>query len=60
MLGGSRIAIFTEMLNSVAVKFDSDKLPPILNALHTENGGSRLVLEVAVRFMIRWPTMSES
>ena len=31
------------------VKFDSDTLPPILNALETENGGQKLVLEVAVR-----------
>jgi F-type H+-transporting ATPase subunit beta len=30
------------------VKFDSDQLPPILNALETENNGQRLVLEVAV------------
>ena len=31
------------------VKFDTDKLPPILNALETMNGEQRLVLEVAVR-----------
>jgi hypothetical protein len=31
------------------VKFDTDKLPPILNALETDNGGNRLILEVAVR-----------
>jgi hypothetical protein len=32
------------------VKFDNlDALPPILNALETDNGGNRLVLEVAVR-----------
>jgi F-type H+-transporting ATPase subunit beta len=30
------------------VKFDSDQLPPILNALETDNNGNRLVLEVAV------------
>lgn len=30
------------------VKFDSDKLPPIFNALNTENNGQKLVLEVAV------------
>ena len=30
------------------VKFDTDQLPPILNALETDNGGNRLVLEVAV------------
>jgi hypothetical protein len=32
----------------VDVKFDTDKLPPILNALETTNGGQKLVLEVAV------------
>lgn len=32
------------------VKFDSDQLPPILNALETENGGQKLILEVAVRW----------
>jgi hypothetical protein len=37
------------ILNCVIVKFDTDKLPPILNALETMNGGQRLVLEVAVR-----------
>ncbi|RMZ77969.1 hypothetical protein DV738_g4150, partial [Chaetothyriales sp. CBS 135597] len=31
----------------VDVKFDSDELPPILNALETDNGGNKLVLEVA-------------
>ncbi|KAK6534240.1 atp2, beta subunit of the F1 sector of mitochondrial F1F0 ATP synthase [Arthrobotrys megalospora] len=31
----------------VDVKFDSDRLPPILNAIHTDNNGQRLVLEVA-------------
>jgi F0F1-type ATP synthase beta subunit len=36
-------------LHIVTVKFDTDKLPPILNALETDNGGQRLVLEVAVR-----------
>ena len=30
------------------VKFDTDQLPPILNALETDNGGTKLVLEVAV------------
>ena len=32
-----------------SVKFDTDQLPPILNALETENAGQKLVLEVAVR-----------
>ncbi|KAK4043609.1 alpha-glucan branching enzyme [Parachaetomium inaequale] len=31
----------------VIVKFDTDKLPPILNALETTNNGQKLVLEVA-------------
>ncbi|TVY93512.1 ATP synthase subunit beta, mitochondrial [Lachnellula willkommii] len=31
----------------VDVKFDTDKLPPILNALETTNGGQKLILEVA-------------
>ncbi|TVY40209.1 ATP synthase subunit beta, mitochondrial [Lachnellula subtilissima] len=31
----------------VDVKFDTDKLPPILNALETSNGGQKLILEVA-------------
>lgn len=30
------------------VKFDTDTLPPILNALTTDNAGQKLVLEVAV------------
>ena len=30
------------------VKFDTEQLPPILNALETTNGGQKLVLEVAV------------
>ncbi|TKA77050.1 ATP synthase subunit beta, mitochondrial [Friedmanniomyces simplex] len=31
----------------VDVKFDTDQLPAILNALNTQNGGNKLVLEVA-------------
>ena len=31
------------------VKFDTEQLPSIFNALTTENGGQKLVLEVAVR-----------
>jgi len=31
-----------------AVKFDTEQLPPILNALETDNGGNKLILEVAV------------
>lgn len=34
--------------NQIVVKFDTDQLPPILNALTTENAGQKLVLEVAV------------
>jgi hypothetical protein len=37
------------MLSYIIVKFDTDKLPPILNALVTMNGEQKLVLEVAVR-----------
>lgn len=33
----------------LAVKFDTEQLPPILNALETSNAGQKLVLEVAVR-----------
>ena len=32
----------------ITVKFDTEQLPSILNALETDNGGNRLVLEVAV------------
>lgn len=31
------------------VKFPTDVLPPILQAVNTENNGQKLVLEVAVR-----------
>ncbi len=42
------------MLTIPLVKFDTAKLPPILNALETQNNGQKLVLEVAVRIpMIR-------
>jgi hypothetical protein len=37
----------------VDVKFDTAKLPPILNSLQTENNGQKLVLEVAVRALHR-------
>jgi len=33
----------------VDVKFDTEQLPPILNALETDNNGQKLVLEVSVR-----------
>ena len=35
--------------HSITVKFDGETLPAILNALETENGGNKLILEVAVR-----------
>ena len=38
----------TQVIGAVVdVQFDEGNLPPILNALHTEMGGRRLVLEVA-------------
>jgi F0F1-type ATP synthase beta subunit len=37
----------------LAVKFDTDTLPPILNALETENNGQKRILEVAVRDMTK-------
>jgi hypothetical protein len=46
--------------NDCPVKFDTAKLPPILNALETTNNGQKLVLEVAVRVdgtrLHRWQT----
>lgn len=39
-------------LDSSAVKFDSEQLPEILNALETDNGGNKLILEVSVRATI--------
>ena len=38
------------------VKFDTAKLPPILNALTTDNGGQKLVLEVSVSSKYFCPT----
>lgn len=43
------IASTPQLLTSIAVKFDTEQLPAILNALTTDNGGNKLVLEVAVR-----------
>ena len=37
------------------VKFDTEALPPILNALETENAGQKLILEVAVRLLSYYP-----
>lgn len=37
------------MTDTVAVKFDTAKLPAILNSLETQNNNQKLVLEVAVR-----------
>jgi F-type H+-transporting ATPase subunit beta len=36
------------MADYLIVKFDTAKLPPILNALVTTNNNQKLVLEVAV------------
>lgn len=38
--------------DGVAVKFDTAKLPAILNSLETQNNGQKLVLEVAVRAVL--------
>jgi len=39
----------TKVISAVVdVKFDSGELPPILNALECDNGGKKLVLEVAI------------
>lgn len=37
----------------VVVKFDTEQLPSIYNALETTNGGQKLTLEVAVSFAHR-------
>ena len=37
------------LLTYFTVKFPTEQLPPILNALETTNNGQRLVLEVSVR-----------
>lgn len=39
----------TSILTYNAVKFDTAKLPAILNALETTNNNQKLVLEVSVR-----------
>jgi F0F1-type ATP synthase beta subunit len=46
-----KLEIGSSIANSaIVVKFDNiDQLPPILNALETDNGGNKLILEVAVR-----------
>ena len=36
------------------MKFDSDTLPPILNALTTDNRGNKLILEVAVKALYQF------
>ncbi len=41
-------------LTPAAVKFDTEQIPAILNAIETENNGTKLVLEVAVREIWRW------
>lgn len=35
-------------LTAAAVKFPTEQLPAILNAIETDNNGQKLVLEVAV------------
>jgi len=42
----------------VDVKFDTEQLPPILNALETDNNGNKLVLEVSVRLSTITQTLS--
>ena len=43
------IASTPQLLTSIAVKFDTEQLPAILNAVTTQNGDQKLILEVAVR-----------
>lgn len=42
--------VILETNPALAVKFDTEQLPEILNALETDNGGNKLILEVSVRF----------
>lgn len=42
----------------LTVKFDTEKLPAILNALETQNNGQKLVLEVAVCFLYPPPPVT--
>ena len=44
-----RCDLLTDDVLLQIVKFDTEALPPILNALETENAGQKLILEVAVR-----------
>jgi F-type H+-transporting ATPase subunit beta len=46
------IAVFTAT-DCPIVKFPTEKLPAILNAIETDNQGNRLVLEVAVCSVLR-------
>lgn len=48
---------YYNLLTTNAVKFDTEQLPPILNALTTDNMGNRLVLEVAVRILRSYNTL---
>lgn len=41
--------VILETNSALAVKFDTEQLPEILNALETDNGGNKLILEVSVR-----------
>ena len=46
-MANNNVGRITQVMGAVVdVQFD-DHLPPILNALETDNGGNRLVLEVA-------------
>lgn len=46
--GGKLVGKIHQVIGAVVdVKFSGESLPPILNALHTENEGKTLVLEVA-------------
>lgn len=43
--------LMMKLMKIRAVKFDTETLPSILNGLETDNGGQKLVLEVAVSFL---------
>lgn len=58
-IANTRAAVFRdELCHSnlfTTVKFDTAKLPSILNALQTENNGQKLTLEVAVCIRLGLP-----
>lgn len=43
---------FAELMARI-VKFETEQLPAILNAIETDNGGTKLVLEVAVCLIVK-------